>query len=281
MNENKPPIYLVTGLIIGLGLGLLISVILFPTHSGEGSPSQLSSRDKSIYRGLAAQAFSVDSNLQRASARLALLEDEDPARELAAEAQRMLAEGKPMAEAEVLARLASALQASGSSEIPTGRAPADIPLFTPDPASATRTAVADEETTPVPDETTPPAVQYQPSPSPAPTLGAPFALTERKIICEPEREAGLIEVQVDDRSRNPVPGVRIDISWIGGQEFFFTGLIPAVNPGFADFSMKPDEEYALRVGDGGEQVRGVSIPECTNDDGSKYYGSVYLKFMQP
>jgi hypothetical protein len=45
--------------------------------------------------------------------------------------------------------------------------------------------------------------------------------------------------------------------------------------------MTTGEEYSLRVGDGGEQVRGVSIPECTNDDGSKYYGSVYLKFMQP
>ncbi len=281
MNENKPPIYLVTGLIIGLGLGLVISMILFPARSGEGSPSQLSSEDRSIYRGLAAQAFSVDSNLQRASARLALLQDDDPAKELAAEAQRMLAEGRPVAEAEVLARLASALHASASSEIPTGSAQGDIPLFTPDPASATQGAALVGEDTPVSGETAPPPVQFQPSPSPAPTLGAPFTLDERKIICEPGQKAGLIEVQVDDQRGNPVPGVRIDISWVGGQEFFFSGLIPAVNPGFADFVMKPDEEYSLRVGDGGEQVRGVSIPECGLEDGGRYSGSVYLRFIQP
>lgn len=281
MNENKPPVYLLTGLILGLGLGLLVSLLLFPAESGAGAPAQLNSGDKNIYRGMVAQAFSVDSNLQRASARLALLEEENPGQALAAEAQRMLAEGKSMSEAEVLARLASALQAAVSTQIPAVSEVTAIPLFTPDATGAAMTAEPDENETPLPADAPPPSIQFQPTPSPAPTLGAPFILAERKIICEPGRKTGAIEVQVEDSSKKPVPGVRIDISWAAGQDFFFTGLIPSENPGFADFAMTPGEEYSLRVGEGGEQARGVSIPECSDEDGGRNPGSVYLRFMQP
>jgi hypothetical protein len=281
MNENKPPVYLLTGLIIGLGLGLLVSVLLFPAKSGAGAPAQLNSEDKNIYRGLVAQAFSVDSNLQRASARLALLEEEQPGQALAAEAQRMLAEGKSLAEAEILARLASALQGAVSTQNPAGAAVTAIPLFTPDATGAALTAEPGKMETPLPADAAPPAILNQPTPSPAPTLGAPFILAERKIICEPGQMAGMIEVQVEDSSKKPVPGVRIDISWASGQDFFFTGLIPSVNAGFADFTMTPGEEYSLRVGDGGEQVRGLNIPECSESDGGRNPGSVYLRFIQP
>jgi hypothetical protein len=282
VSQGKPPIYLATGLLLGLGLGVLISVVLFPTRLGEGSPSQLSVEDKRTYREMVAQAFAVDNNLERASARLALLGDEDRGQELAAEAQRMLAEGKPLADAEILARLASALQSLNAPGSPQEVVGTSIPLFTPDPASATQTALPVEGAVPTPAETIPPPViTNQPTPSLAPTLGAPFELKDRLVICEPDREPGLIEIQVDDQGGSPIPGVRIDISWLDGQEYFFTGLIQSVNPGFADFVMTNGVEYSLRVGEGGEQVRGVGIPECTNEDGSKYYGSVYLRFTQP
>ncbi|MHC1782716.1 MAG: hypothetical protein AB9891_08155 [Anaerolineaceae bacterium] len=282
MSQDKPPFYLATGLLLGLGLGVLISVLLFPARMGEGSPSLLSSENKTTYRGMVAQAFAVDNNLERASARLTLLGEEDQGQELAAEAQRMLAEGKPLADAEILARLASALQrlnAPGSTQEAVGTG---IPLFTPDPASATQTALPEEGAAPTPAETIPlPVKTSQPTPSPAPTLGAPFELRDRLVICDPEKEPGLIEIQVEDQGGSPVPGVKIDISWLDGQEYFFTGLIQSVSPGFADFTMTAGAEYSLRVGEGGEQVRGVGIPECNNEDGSKYYGSVYLRFTQP
>jgi hypothetical protein len=282
VSQGKPPFYLATGLLLGLGLGIMISVVLFPARLGEGSPSQLSGGDKSTYRGMVAQAFAVDNNLERASARLTLLGEEDQGIVLAAEAQRMLAEGKPLADADILARLASALHRLNDAGSPQEAVDTGIPLFTPDPASATQTALPDEDAVPIPTETRPPPViTNQPTPSPAPTLGAPFELKDRLVVCDPDNESGLIEIQVDDQGGNPVSGVKIDISWLDGQEYFFTGLIRSINPGFADFTMSNGVEYSLRVGEGGEQVRGVSIPECTNADGSKYYGSVYLRFTQP
>lgn len=279
MNESRPPFYLITGLIIGLGLGLLISLVLIPAQSAEGSPSQLTEEDKAIYRDFAAQAFAVSNDLDRAAARLALLGEENPSNQLAADAQRYLAEGRSLAEAEVLARLASALQNMNSQGSTSGTQEASIPLFTPDPDLATAVPAGD---TPTQEDNAPTLVPTnRPTPSPAPTLGAPFALDERLVICEADKEPGLVEVEVQDHNGKPVPGIRIDISWQDGADFFFTGLIPSVDPGYADYTLTSGFEYTLRVGEVGEQVRGLSIPGCTANDGSKYPGSIYLRFTQP
>lgn len=279
MNDSKPPLYLATGLLLGLGLGYLISVILFPAQFLDGAPAQLNIHDRTVYRSIVAQAYAVSNNLERASARLALLGDQNPARELAGDAQRMLAEGKPLADAEILARLASELK-----KLDSPNAGNSLPLFTPEPGqiTPTQTLAPEAETTQLAQELTPAATSTsRPTPSPAPTLGAPFELKERLIICQPDQEHELIQIQVDNHAGEPVPGVQIDLTWQNGEEYFFTGLIPSVNPGFADYKMASGIEYALRVGDGGEQVRAVQIPECNDTSGEKYPGSVYLRFTQP
>lgn len=279
MNESRPPLYLATGLLLGLGLGYLISVILFPFQLRDGAPSQLNTHDRTVYRGMVAQAYVVSNNLERASARLSLIGDQNPARELAGDAQRMLAEGKPLADAEILARLASDLKKPGSLNSDT-----NLPLFTPEPGqiTPTQTLAPETESTQLVQELTPAATSTsKPTPSPAPTLGAPFELKERLIICQIDQEHEMIQIQVDNHAGDPVPGVQIDLTWQNGEEYFVTGLIPSVNPGYADYKMTGGIEYALRVGDGGEQVRGLQIPECNDDTGEKYFGSVYLRFTQP
>jgi hypothetical protein len=280
VNQARPPFYLVTGLLLGLILGYGVSVLLFPARAAEGAPRQLNAADKMTYRSLVAQAYAVSNNLDRASARISLLQDDSAVNQLAADAQRMLAEGKPLGDAEVLARLASALGSQSLTVQPgavEATSLAGVPLFTPDPAQVSATESSPATSTPVPQ-----AVGTRaPTPSPAPTLGAPFQLSERLVICQESEEPGMIQVQVGDQAGSPVPGVKIDITWQAGEEFFFTGLVQSVNPGFADYRMTPGLEYALRVGERGEQVGGVTIPECSRDDGSKYPGSVFLRFTQP
>lgn len=124
MNDNTrefhphqdPPIkpsrwYLLTGLMIGLLLGLVFALWINPVAYTDSHPASLSKPYKDTYRSLIAQVYAATGNFERAVLRLELLEDEDPVFALGAQAQRSLAEGKE-AEAKALALLASAMQAS-------------------------------------------------------------------------------------------------------------------------------------------------------------------------
>ena len=95
MNEEQPRgrWYLLTGLILGLILGLVLSRAVFPARYEDSDPSMLRENLRGEYRRLIAEAYRADGNLPRAQQRLELLQDEDPLRALAAQAQRILAEG--------------------------------------------------------------------------------------------------------------------------------------------------------------------------------------------
>ena len=42
-----------------------------------------------------------------------------------------------------------------------------------------------------------------------------------------------------------MPGVEITVTWPGGKDKLFTGFKPDIDPGYADFEMKPDETYQI------------------------------------
>ena len=114
--QQDPPIkpshwYLLTGVIIGLLLGLVYALWINPVAYQDSHPASLSKLYKDAYRSMIAQVYAATGNFERAVLRLALLEDEDPVFALGAQAQRTLAEGKED-EAKALALLASALQVS-------------------------------------------------------------------------------------------------------------------------------------------------------------------------
>jgi hypothetical protein len=108
--EKRHHWYLLTGLIIGIAAGLIITWLLFPVVYQDTSPASLSPAYKEIYRGTIAQVHTTSGNLERAVGRLALLEDEDIIYALGAQAQRALADGQEK-EARALALLASEIQA--------------------------------------------------------------------------------------------------------------------------------------------------------------------------
>jgi len=101
--------YLLTGVILGLILGLVYAWVIDPIVYESTLPGTLAEEHKATYRCMIAQVYAVTGNLERAVLRLEVLADEDPYYALGAQAQRAMAAGKSE-EARALALLASALQ---------------------------------------------------------------------------------------------------------------------------------------------------------------------------
>ncbi len=109
MNENRGPWYLLTGLIIGLVMGLVYSWAVRPVEYVNTSPASLRADFKDQYRALIAAAYAANGDLVRARGRLSLLQDGDTYQALAAQAQQTLADGNSSDEARALGLLAVAI----------------------------------------------------------------------------------------------------------------------------------------------------------------------------
>jgi hypothetical protein len=57
----------------------------------------------------------------------------------------------------------------------------------------------------------------------------------------------LLRIYIRDRLGVGVPGVELTINWPGGTDTVFTGFKPDIDPGYADFQMKPDETYQVTL----------------------------------
>lgn len=66
------------------------------------------------------------------------------------------------------------------------------------------------------------------------------------VLCD-NTSGGLLRIYVRDRLGVGVPGVEISLSWAGGDDTFFTGFKPEIDPGYADFQMAPDERYQVKL----------------------------------
>jgi hypothetical protein len=109
MNENRGPWYLLTGLVLGLIIGLVYSWAVRPVEYVNTSPASLRADFKDQYRALIAAAYAANGDLVRARGRLSLLQDADTYQTLAAQAQQTLAEGNSSEEARALGLLAVAI----------------------------------------------------------------------------------------------------------------------------------------------------------------------------
>jgi uncharacterized membrane-anchored protein YhcB (DUF1043 family) len=110
MNERRGSWYLLTGLVIGVVLGVLYAWFIQPAPNKDVSPAALQAESKDQYRTMIAIAFVADGDLVRARARLELLHEADLYRALAEQAQRLLAAGKSAEDARALGILANALK---------------------------------------------------------------------------------------------------------------------------------------------------------------------------
>ncbi len=278
MKSQQPPLYLITGIVIGFLVGILFSYVILPVRFTDTQPNTLSASQKEIFRALVARTYLYEGDSGRAFSRLALLNDENIGDQLVAQAQQMVASGEDDIAARGLALLASAIL---NPEIQITPLPiSQPPLLTP-VVDQTRVVLPTSTTIPA---TATPFATYTPRPTATlkATQGSPFTLVDSvKEVCTPGSASAQLMVYVYDKSGEGVPGVKLEISIPnGGQTYFFTGLYPEIDQGYADYEMMQGFSYSLRVGNGGEIVSGLSIPQCSGDNGAQYPGNLVLKFKQ-
>ncbi|MFU8771182.1 MAG: hypothetical protein ACNA8H_02045 [Anaerolineales bacterium] len=120
MKDDRGPWYLLTGVVLGIALGLFYSWVISPVEYVNTSPSDLRAEYKDQYRALVAMAFLYNEDLRRAQTRLDLLDDADIAQNLAEQAQRYLASGRDSQAAQALGLLAVAIGRGADQQgIPT------------------------------------------------------------------------------------------------------------------------------------------------------------------
>ncbi len=275
--------YLLTGLLIGLTLGLLIAWVILPVQYVDTAPASLRADFKDQYRSMIASAYLATGELGRAQSRLSLLGDADPLQALTLQAQHALSVGDPNSSAYALARLADALK-----KLPVGgQSPDDIDAS---PTATTVAAGTKAETSSVtraptnrPTGTLTPLNTPTPRPTRTltPTVGAAFILVAQETVCATNLSERLLQIEVLNAVGQPVPGAEVIITWEGGEEHFFTGLKPELGNGYADFLMQPEIGYSLRLAPSGQPVSNLSAPICRTSGGDTYYGGIRLLFQQP
>lgn len=260
---------LVFGLILGFSAGLYYSWVVNPVEYVDASPASLRADYKQMTLNVIAGAFASNGDLQRAQARLALLNIEDPASTLSRLAQNMLAAGQDEGSARDIARLAAEV----------GERPAAA-LISPSPASDSTSATSVPATaSPTASATLRPTVP--PTRTPTATPGAPFKLTVQEQVCDPALDEPQIQVVVLDSAEEGIPGVEIQVYWDDGEDRFFTGLKPELGWGFADFTMQIGKTYSLRLRQDGELIPDLISELCETAGGVEYPGSIRLTFVQP
>jgi hypothetical protein len=304
MRDERGPWYLITGLVLGIVLGLFYAWVVSPVEYVDTSPASLRADFKDQYRALIAAAYVADGNLARAQARLNLLADVDEVRTLAEQAQRSLAEGGSRQAAQDLGLLAAAI-GQGPTPLTTSSTAGEASPISTSTITSTPMTVSTESsltptstTMPLATEVAPtkpvstdqnaettsiPSPSFVPLPTRTPTTTpeAPLVLQDRTFICDQKLNDPLIQVLAEDAAGKPVPSVEVVVNWEGGEDHFFTGLKPELGLGYADFTMTPGVEYTLRLAAGGQVISGLTAAECETQTGGRYWGSWQLVFSQP
>jgi hypothetical protein len=126
--------YLLTGLVIGIAIGLGYSWMVSPVKYIDAPPYALRDDYKAQYRVLIAVAYLYSGDLVRAEDRLAELKDDNIIQTISRQAQQAQSEGHPDEEIRALNMLASALS-QGLAPAPTNpdSLPGAVPTSSPSP----------------------------------------------------------------------------------------------------------------------------------------------------
>ena len=284
--RRQPPYYLLTGLILGFVISIATTMFLVPVIYANVPPETLNAIDKDQYRLMIARAYQADHDSGRALARLGLLRDDNVIESLVQQAQR----SELKSNAQTLLFLYEDLQKIITKEgfqDPQEQNPTILPVQPTGQNEATQTPGTTETIDQSVRTATPVATIPKITSTPVSDTvekqnnKIPFRLDEQKEVCNPSYSESLIQIEVFDNELNALPNTKIMVTWDGGQDIFYTGFYPEISLGYADFSMVPGTNYSIKVGDVGELIEGISSPQCTDDAGSPYWGSVYLRFNEP
>lgn len=286
--------YLLTGLVIGIGLGLVYSWVLSPVEYVDAPPYALRVDYKDDYRALVAAAYLYSGDLVRAKDRLAQLKDNDITQSLALQAQRAMTEGRPEGEIKALGILTMAL-VQGKTTIDSSIAPGQSstegsPTMVTSPTPLDLQPAGASTIVPQTSLNSESVMGMSGPADPIPTfsevtsrltLGSLFVLEDSTLVCNPDQPQPMIQVQVRDTEGHPIAEVELVVTWEGGQDHFFTGVKPELGLGYADFLMIPGVVYSLILANGGQAANDLTAAECSSEDQSQYWGSWMLTFIQP
>jgi hypothetical protein len=276
------------GILIGLGLGLLVTWGLWPVEYYDTDPVDLRREHKDDYVVMIAAAYAQDRDLDTASARLETLGLGDATEVVLGLFQRYDEAGYKE-ETHSLARLAYDLGVTDVALLPYIQepTPTPAPTATPEPSptegaapppTVTPTEAAPEPTstptepppsptvtsTPVPPTATATATATpEDTPTPLPPGDFDYQLVEQRDLgCSAERDGDYILVYVRDENERGLGGVEILVKGGGIEDSFFTGLKPEVDPGFADFLVTDAGSYSVEVVAGKSHVaQGLSFAD--------------------
>jgi hypothetical protein len=292
--EHRGSWYLLTGVVIGIAMGLFYAWVISPVRYINAPPYALRQDYKDEYRALVAAAYLYSNDLARAQQRLAKLNDDESAQSVTMKAQQALADGYPDEEVRALGILAMAL---GQGVTPQAPSATSTTAGTPIPAidDHTPTPLLGEPTAGLLD-----TLSAQPVPlssdqlliasvipeatsiaNPTITPGTTFVLQERRLVCNAQQPEPLIQVQMVDAAGQPVQGIELSVRWEGGEDSFFTGLKPELGKGYGDFRMAPNEIYSIQPTNGGQLIDDLKAAECTSEGSNVYWGSWFLIFVEP
>ena len=251
-----------------MSMSLFYTWVLDPPALTLAPPSSLNSHDKEIYMVLVAAAYTADGDLERAERRLAALRDVHIGNTLVALAERYIAEDHDVREVRALARLADSL--GYTSAVVRAFIATPTPTYTPTPtvtplpshtATASPTATYTAPATYTATSTQQPRSISTPTkttvPTPTRTLTSTatppfehdrFRVVQSTPICDAQSD-GILRIYVRDANGEGIPGVQIIVSWPEGEDRFYTGFKPAIDPGYADFEMQPGKVYEVHLVD--------------------------------
>jgi hypothetical protein len=250
--QQRPPFYLITGLVIGLVIGLVTAWIVFPPRVTDVGPASLQDSHKEQYRLMTSLAFASSGDLGRAQARLALLEDGDPIRALTTQAQLMLANNATQREARALAALATAMQELVANQSATAEA-----INTPNPEDQGQVS----------------------TPFEADTASASYELDNQELVCDSVDTPPYLQIFMFDPNANPKAGVQLKLESTEGVVELATGLRPEMSPGYAEFILSPSVVYTLSI-NGVEMMGGIQAAACQTADGDPAWGTWLLLFNE-
>lgn len=266
--------FVAVGIVVGLGLGLLVTWQVWPVEYYDTDPVDLRQEHKHDYVVMIAAAYTQDGDLDTAALRLEQLGLEDDTQVVLGLFQRYDEAGY-IEETRSLARLAYGLGITDVALLPYVEEPTPTATLIPTPAPTPT-----EEPTPTPTETPaeptptevppePTSTPSQPPPTPTqtatvspeetvtPTVAADFdyqLMEKTDLGCTSDREGDYILVYVRDEDDRGVAGLQIAVEGPGVEDSFFTGLKPEIDPGFADYLVTAAGSYSGEVAEGTSQV---------------------------
>lgn len=288
-------VFLPLGCVLGLAVGLFITWQVWPVKYYDTDPVDLRKEYKDDYVVMVAAAYAQDADLELANYRLDELGFGDTRQALIGLFRRYQEAGYG-AQSRALARLAYDLGVQDVALLPYLETPTPTagiiasPTITP---TLEATAVITPTETQLEPTATPTELPPEPTPTPTETLQPPtptlmppaefdFQLVEQQDLGCSEGMGDYILVYVRDEQGRGLAGVEIMVSGPEAEDFFFTGLKPEVDPGFADYRVTAAGEYTVQMVDGTSQTaEEIAFPgDCPDDTPYRSWQVVFRRMSE-